>query len=615
MRVVYLVSTLRRAGPTSQLLNIVRHLDSRQFEPTIVTLSPEPADSMRDAFEAASIPVRTLALSRLEGAIHRGWRRDIGRLLGAALDNRMVVHSQGIRGDVIASRRLAGLPRVATARNYPSDEYPMKFGPLAGRWMARSHFRAFRAHPCVVACSSTLSEQLREHGIAAAVIRNGVDTSVFRPAMAPERARLREQLGIPPAARVGVSIGALSTRKDPVVIVRAMKSIEDADLVLVFVGEGGLGGRMPARSRRGSAHPVRRPGDECRKLHEGGELPGLGLTVGRPAKLGAGGAGLWPRRRPLGHRSAPRTPSLDLRGGRRVPRRRRSRAGGSPPERAQPRRVKHARDRQPHWPIVSEPDECRSSTRNSIFDSLRRRQARDRATADPVMPDMRWTRGPAWASIDRDGLRFSIDRCISCGFVYVTNPSGTTFDHEQVAPLAVPEKPRHRQIKRICDVVVARRAPSGAVHRVVEVGAGWGGLAQVFARDGAWRYTGFEPSAARAAFGRARGFDVRAGLFDASGAAGVADAVVFDNVLEHVNDPRKLVRDAVASLRAGGVLIVIVPNRHDLRRFHPAWRDRHYWQPHCHINYFSQARSRPPVRCAWHEAALLRVRSGRRTPR
>ena len=34
---------------------------------------------------------------------------------------------------------------------------------------------------------------------------------------------------------------------------------------------------------------------------------------------------------------------------------------------------------------------------------------------------------------------------------------------------------------------------------------------------------------------------------------------------------------------------MIVPNRHDLRRFHPAWRDRHYWQPHCHINYFSRA--------------------------
>jgi SAM-dependent methyltransferase len=191
-------------------------------------------------------------------------------------------------------------------------------------------------------------------------------------------------------------------------------------------------------------------------------------------------------------------------------------------------------------------------------------------------------------AIERDGYRFAIERCISCGFVYVTNPSGTTYDHQQDPPPEIPEKPRHRQIKRVCDDVVARRAPAGTVHRVVEVGAGWGGLARVFSRDSAWRYTGFEPSAARAAFSRARGLDVREGLFDASGAAGIADAIVIDNVLEHVEDPRALVSDAVASLRAGGVLIVIVPNRHDLRRFQRAWRDRHYWQPHCHINYFSR---------------------------
>ena len=240
MRVVYLVSTLRRAGPTSQLLNIVRHLDLRQFEPTVVTLSPEPSDSMQGAFDAAGVPVRTLALSRLQGAIRRGWRRDLGRLLGAPLDERVVLHSQGIRGDVIASRRLAGLPRVATARNHPSDDYPMKFGPLAGRWMARTHLRAFRAHPCVVACSSTLAGQLRELGVTAEVIRNGVDNSVFRPAAAADRARLREELGLPPAARVAVSIGALSVRKDPQVIVRAMKSIDDPDLVMVFVGAGEL---------------------------------------------------------------------------------------------------------------------------------------------------------------------------------------------------------------------------------------------------------------------------------------------------------------------------------------------------------------------------------------
>ncbi len=192
------------------------------------------------------------------------------------------------------------------------------------------------------------------------------------------------------------------------------------------------------------------------------------------------------------------------------------------------------------------------------------------------------------AAIGYRGVDFAIERCAACDFLYVTNPSGTTFDHVQDAPAQIPEKARHRQIKRVCDDVLEGKAAPGVPLRVVEVGAGWGGLAQVFSRDAAWHYTGFEPSAARAAFGRARGFDVREGLFDASGAAGIADAIVFDNVLEHVDEPRDLVRDAIASLRAGGLLVVIVPNRHDIRRFHPAWRKRHYWQPHCHINYFSR---------------------------
>ena len=32
---------------------------------------------------------------------------------------------------------------------------------------------------------------------------------------------------------------------------------------------------------------------------------------------------------------------------------------------------------------------------------------------------------------------------------------------------------------------------------------------------------------------------------------------------------------------------MIVPNKNDIRRFMPKWRERHHWQPNCHINYFS----------------------------
>ena len=62
----------------------------------------------------------------------------------------------------------------------------------------------------------------------------------FVAAGAAERARLRDDLGLPQGARVGVSIGALSTRKDPLVIVQAMQSVAERDFVLLFVGAGEL---------------------------------------------------------------------------------------------------------------------------------------------------------------------------------------------------------------------------------------------------------------------------------------------------------------------------------------------------------------------------------------
>jgi glycosyltransferase involved in cell wall biosynthesis len=119
--------------------------------------------------------------------------------------------------------------------------------------MARSHIRAFQRLPNVIACSSMLADQLRKHGIEAGVIRNGVDTGRFRPASADERAGMRASLSLPPSARIGVSVGALSARKDPALIVRALRAVADPALAIVFVGCGPL----EAECRRAAQGDVR----------------------------------------------------------------------------------------------------------------------------------------------------------------------------------------------------------------------------------------------------------------------------------------------------------------------------------------------------------------------
>jgi UDP-glucose 4-epimerase len=54
------------------------------------------------------------------------------------------------------------------------------------------------------------------------------------------------------------------------------------------------------------------------------------------------------------------------------------------------------------------------------------------------------------------------------------------------------------------------------------------------------------------------------------------------NVLD-VHTLEACMEGAARALRTGGVVVVIVPNFHDVRRFIPSWRERRYWQPHCHI--------------------------------
>lgn len=240
LTVIFLVSTLRRTGPTMQLLNIVRHLDRERFRAAVVTLSGEPADSMLASFEAVDARVRSAAMSRARALVHRQWRADIGRLAGAPLETHCVVHSQGVRADSISARWLGGLPRLATARNDPYDDYAMKFGRLAGHWMATKQLRAMRAMTVVVACSSMLAAKLRNHGLDPRVIRNGVDTAVFRPPTPTERANARTRLGIAPEAHAGVCIGSLAERKDPLAIVRSVRAIDDPNLAILFVGSGEL---------------------------------------------------------------------------------------------------------------------------------------------------------------------------------------------------------------------------------------------------------------------------------------------------------------------------------------------------------------------------------------
>ncbi|AHF99631.1 glycosyl transferase [Halostagnicola larsenii XH-48] len=233
---LYIVSTLRQSGPTNQLYYLLENL-SEEFNARILTLSPEPEDSELARFRELDIEYETLGLSRVKGAL-------IGpvRLRNAVNEyDPDIIHTQGIRADTLVTAFVSGHPHVTTIRNYAFDDYPAKYGQKKGMPMAVLHTNILKRLQYPVACSETIAQAVQPHGIDAAPIQNGVDTTSYTPVTPSETQNRREQLGLPTDGPIIISVGSLIERKDPVTVVRgfSQSSLSD-DGYLVLLGDGPL---------------------------------------------------------------------------------------------------------------------------------------------------------------------------------------------------------------------------------------------------------------------------------------------------------------------------------------------------------------------------------------
>ncbi len=123
------------------------------------------------------------------------------------------------------------------------------------------------------------------------------------------------------------------------------------------------------------------------------------------------------------------------------------------------------------------------------------------------------------------------------------------------ANLRVPEF-----VERRLEEVVGEFEPYRRLGRWLDVGCGAGALMRAAARQG-WTPVGTEMGDGAAEAVRAHGFEVHVGELDTLGLADESfDVVSLVEVLEHVDDPRQLVRDARRLLRPGGAVYVTTPH-------------------------------------------------------
>jgi glycosyltransferase involved in cell wall biosynthesis len=235
MKILYVVSTLKRSGPVIVLSNIIKYLDKNRFEPIVLTLSPEPKESMKKYFENdLNTKVETLGLGRVQSLFVA--KKRIRKFLSEnSID---IVHTHGFRADALISK-INGIPKVSTLHNYPFYDYPMTYGKVKGYLMAKIHLKYIRNNPKnFIACSKSITQEFKQNNIELQYIQNGIDTQMFFPIDIKQKQLLRKQLGIQNDDKIFISIGSLISRKDMGTIIEAFKKNDDPDSFLIIAGDG-----------------------------------------------------------------------------------------------------------------------------------------------------------------------------------------------------------------------------------------------------------------------------------------------------------------------------------------------------------------------------------------
>lgn len=250
LRVLYVIDTLEVGGSEQSLLQIVRRLDRRRFEPLVCHVYA--GEALRREFEAAGVRVAGLGIAG-KYRFARAYRA----LLQLARDEQPdLIHTTLFRANQIGravGRRLR-IPVISSLVNLSYD--PVRWQSQSGvnrhklaavraldaltsRWVARFH-----AVSAAVRDSSCRTLRISPERVA--VIPRGRSAAEFTAAARPALDAVRRELGTAGAFPTIVNVGRLVDQKSQAVLIRALPEVlrQFPRAKLLIAGDGPLRGEL-----------------------------------------------------------------------------------------------------------------------------------------------------------------------------------------------------------------------------------------------------------------------------------------------------------------------------------------------------------------------------------
>lgn len=238
IKILYMMTSCRKCGPTNQTLNIIKNLDRNIFEPYLLTIYEEEDNSMINDYLPYVIKHFTIITSKKQ--IFKNKTKKLDKFINTF--NPDIVHTVGLFPNYYVSRK-DKIKQITTLRNYVYEDYPLKYGKIIGTIMAKVQLRAIKNTTKVVACSKSLKEiYINKLGLDFDFIQNGIDIKNYKNISREEKEKLKKANGLEEFKKIFIYTGQFITRKNIPFLLSNFKQVfeKNKKIGLILLGDGPL---------------------------------------------------------------------------------------------------------------------------------------------------------------------------------------------------------------------------------------------------------------------------------------------------------------------------------------------------------------------------------------
>lgn len=242
MRILYIVSSLRRSGPIVVLKDIIMNLGISMKQIEIIKLcADEPQRSITHEFKELGVKIHEFNFSKLQLELRT---RYCAKIINKCVNEikPSIIHSHGYQAALICSTLKSDVKLVATLHCIAEEDFVMDKGKILGNYMCNRFYKALNRFNSLGAISkgvldAHLPKLNKTNGVR--LIYNGVALN------SPNRKlvdKIKKEYNIKEGEIIFIVIASLSPRKDPICVIDAFKKAfnKNEKARLFFLGKGVL---------------------------------------------------------------------------------------------------------------------------------------------------------------------------------------------------------------------------------------------------------------------------------------------------------------------------------------------------------------------------------------